>query len=131
MQTVSKKAWKRLRRKAKKSACIIYGVCDFSGNVRYIGQTRQQPKERLKWFYKNINHKRSRKISLSPIEKWIDEQTFYGLDVTILVLDANATWDVSEILYIDKYRREGCELLNLTRGGNDNMSNLERERLYG
>lgn len=37
----------------------------------------------------------------------------------MMTIDAQATWDVSEIIYIDRARQSGANLLNVLRGGND------------
>ena len=45
----------------------------------------------------------------------------------LIVIDPNATWDVSEILYIERFRASGHDLLNVTRGGMDGIGNIVRE----
>jgi hypothetical protein len=52
---------------------------------------------------------------MSPIDKWIAE----GNDFEIKMIDSSATWDVSEIIYIDRFRQAGSVLLNVVRGGRD------------
>lgn len=56
-----------------------------------------------------------------PVEKWLYENNF---NVQILSIDKNATWDVSEIIYIDRARQHGVNLLNVLRGGRDTPHDL-------
>jgi len=60
---------------------------------------------------------------LSPVESWINS----GVEFSIRAIDENATWDVSEIIYIDRARRAGFDLLNVLRGGTDSLHDLARE----
>lgn len=122
-----KKAWRKKRRTMPKSFCQIYGLCDADGKVRYIGQTRLLLPERLKWYYKQIDRKIGRHQRLSPVESWIDNLRLFEIQPTIVLIDNNATWDISEILYIERFRNSGHDLLNATRGGNDDIGNIARE----
>jgi hypothetical protein len=121
-----KRKWRRVLRRSHARFCIIYGLYDLCGNLRYIGQTRQMPEERLKWFHKQIDRAYARGKSLSPVLSWIDDCRYRNDPVEIKIIDANATWDVSEIIYIDRARGEGIELLNVLRGGQDTLAGLAR-----
>lgn len=116
-------------RRKPKSLCTVYGLYDYSGDIKYIGQTRQSLKDRLKWVYKSINRKRARNIKLSPVENWVDECLFQGIPITISSIDENSTWDVSEVIYIERYTSNGHKLLNVTRGGMDNLGAVKRENV--
>ncbi len=122
-----RRMWKRHVRKQPRSFCVVYGLCGPDGRVRYIGQTRQRLEDRLQYFYKQIANKRIAKERLTPVEKWVDSLSFHGIDAQIMPIDTNATWDVSEIIYIERYRAAGFDLLNVTRGGADGPGNLRRE----
>ena len=122
-----RKKWRQRRRALPKSFCQIYGLCGSDGKVRYIGQTRLLLTERLRWYYKQIERKIARHQRFSPVESWIDNLKFFGIEPQILLIDGNATWDISEILYIERFKNAGHELLNVTRGGNDDIGNIARE----
>ena len=100
-----------------KGKCFVYGLMDGYGSIRYIGQTRNALDVRLK------HHRKDCWKSSSTVSLWLRG----ALDVEIFMIDSNATWDVSEILYIDRYRREGHDLTNILRGGADTFSAAKRE----
>ena len=114
-------ARKKQRKVATPRACYIYGLCDETG-VRYIGQTRNTIEDRFKY------HKKSAlptsQNCASDLSVWIR-----GGDRWITMIDEEATWDVSEIIWIERYRQKGSKLLNVLRGGCDTMHDLRRERL--
>lgn len=109
----------RLNRKSKQS-CIVYGLYDFNNNLRYIGQTRLEIESRKKWFYKGIKQALKFGNKLTPVDRWIHT----GNQFDIRIIEENATWNVSEIIYIDRFRQAGAHLLNVVRGGDDNVSGL-------
>jgi hypothetical protein len=125
--TLSRKAWRRKKRKLDKKFCLVYALQDSQGNIRYIGQTRLLLRDRLKWFYKAIGRKKRANQRMSPVEKWIDHLLMYEIYPQMILLDGNATWDVSEILWIERYRVKGAQLLNVLRGGNDTLRAIQRE----
>jgi hypothetical protein len=59
--------------------------------------------------------------TLSPVHKWLLSKRF---NVEIREIDRKATWNVSEIIYIDRARRAGANLLNVLRGGLDTFNDL-------
>jgi hypothetical protein len=107
----------RQRRKIDRKLCMVYGLIGADGAVRYIGQTRQSLAKRLGY------HFREAKSGNGRLQKWIRQTP----GVNIICIDSNATWDVSEILWIDRYRREGHDLLNVVRGGADTVKSISRE----
>jgi hypothetical protein len=114
-----KRAHRKLRKGQGKQFCFVYGLAGQDGRIRYIGQTRLTLGARLKWHFKSaINGK-------SPVCKWINRT----MGVEIILIDGNATWDVSEILWIDRYRREGHDLVNVLRGGTDSVFALRRTQV--
>ena len=99
----------KLRRRGK-SACVVYALTDVDGNVRYVGQTRLWPPDRLKW------HKRKACPTGSPVQRWILEN-----EAKIIVIDHLATWDISEVIWIERHRANGANLLNVMAGGNGSV----------
>lgn len=106
---------KRTIRHGTKLSCFVYALTDEAGAIRYVGQTRQPLQDRLRW-----HHRRARPDG-APVQRWLCDAK-----PTIVMLDRTATWDVSEILWIEKLRRAGERLLNVTRGGNDTIHELAR-----
>ena len=102
-----------------KKWCYVYGLRDQYGKVGYVGQTRLDLKSRLSW------HMKAARKNQTPAHKWINSSA----GIEIFMIDPRATWDVSEILWIDRYRREGHDLKNVLRGGTDSMDALRREGL--
>lgn len=121
---------KELSRKSRKfrarygydrKLCYVYGLMDGSGKIGYIGQTRLDLRKRLGWHFKDAAKNKT------PLHRWINSSA----GVEIFMIDSNATWDVSEILWIDRYRREGHALANVLRGGTDTVAAVKREALTG
>lgn len=61
---------------------------------------------------------------------WLAGEIMAKRPVSISEVDSNATWNVSEILWIERYRQLGIDLLNVTRGGPDTVSDMRREGIY-
>lgn len=93
--------------KMKKHLCTVYGLYDEQDRLRYIGQTRLSLERRKKWFYKGIRQAFRRGSKLA------------GNEFEIRGIDYDAIWDVSEVIYIDRYRQAGANLLNVAAGGKD------------
>lgn len=124
-KTKQRKLRKRLARKRSTSnCCIVYGLYDSEDRLRYIGQTRLILEDRLKWLFKTIRKKVALDQSMSPVEAWAAE----GRLIFIKPIDENATWDVSEIIHIDRARQRGENLLNILRGGQDTPHDLALSR---
>lgn len=112
-----KRKTRHARKNGGKRFCYVYALTDKDGNVRYIGQTRSPLRIRRA---SHVGSCRERPDSL--LSKWI-----MATDPDIIMLDENATWNVSEILWIDHYRRQGADLLNVLRGGQDTIHDVRRE----
>ena len=108
---------RRDRKNGGKKFCYVYALVDSEGNVRYIGQTRMALRARRAFHVKGCRQRPDSKLSI-----W-----FMAKNPDIIMLDENATWDVSEILWIDHYRRQGANLLNILRGGQDTIHSVRRE----
>jgi hypothetical protein len=116
---LSKKSRKfRSRYGYDRKLCYVYGLRDGFGKIRYVGQTRLDLESRLRW------HFRAARTNKTPLHKWINGS--FGIE--IFMIDSNATWDVSEILWIAHYRSEGHDLVNVLRGGQDTLSAIQREK---
>lgn len=115
--TMLRRMSRKKRGRYDRKLCFVYGLIDGFGRVRYIGQTRCSLGRRLKLHLKDADRYDS------PVCRWLRE----ALDVQIFMIDSNATWDVSEILWIDRYRREGHDLTNVLRGGQDTLAAVQRE----
>lgn len=122
----AKKRWQKKLRKARKPAkpdrkfCRVYGLMDYTGKIRYIGQTRCTLESRLKLHFEEAS-----KNPKPALAQWLNGT----YNVEIVMIDDNATWDVSEILWIDRYKRDGADLLNVLRGGGDTLHAVKREGL--
>lgn len=115
-----RKRWARRRRAENCKGCLVYGLHAGDGIIRYIGQTRSHPDDRLRYHRKHCHQVKT------PVQRWLAQ---HGDAVQLVVLCAEATWDVTEIIMIDRYKRSGGDLLNLTRGGED--THLEARRCAG
>lgn len=111
-----RKRVRNLKRAYGRSFCFVYALVDTHGTIRYVGQTRSPLFVRFGYHMKDAHKFPNKKLSA-----WLLEY-----DRDIVMLDDNGTWDVSEILWIDKLKREGADLLNVLRGGNDNIHALKR-----
>jgi hypothetical protein len=116
VRSKERKRVRELKRLHGRSFCFVYALADEFGNIRYIGQTRSPLFVRFGYHMKDASKAPNR-----PLSKWLNESRR-----NIVMIDANGTWDVSEILWIDRLRRDGCKLFNILRGGADNISALRR-----
>lgn len=105
------------KRKSDKKLCSVYGLADSEGVVRYIGQTQITLERRYKFHIKDALEKPERKLGA-----WLLAERRQ-----IVLLDGNATWDVSEIIAIDRARQAGADLFNQLRGGTDTIHAVRRE----
>ena len=77
---------------------------------RYIGKTYRLLKDRL-W-----QHRNAARAARLPIHRWLQKHE----DIQIVLLEtvpADMDWALREIAWIERGRREGWGLLNLTKGG--------------
>lgn len=114
-----KKAFLRRKRRARrraagtlkpKSWCRVYAVHNHEGRTVYIGQTRLEIAGRMRWH---------RKAKDTRLARWMRDEKSAGREYRVVVLEENGTWDVSEIIWIERARVSGEPLLNMTRGGKD------------
>lgn len=92
--------------------CSVYGLISTEhGVVRYVGQTIQPLKRRL------IQHiaEAKRGKGRSRCHRWIRKALRNGYEIRIVLLEANAQWNESEIIWISAFRNP--RLTNITLGG--------------
>jgi hypothetical protein len=119
----------RARKKARRRAegeigsqsllCTVYAICDEAGNIRYIGQTRSRVANRIKY-----HHKEGSTAGL-----WMKAEAEGGRAVSVKIITKAGTWNVSEVIWIERARAGGCNLLNKTRGGDESYLDAKREAL--
>lgn len=91
----------------------IYGLFSTKdGVVRYIGQCKCTPKERLKAHLRD-----SIKMNKSHKCNWIRKVLADGCQIGFTVLKENAVWNEDEIAFIKHYKNQGFDLVNNTIGG--------------
>lgn len=120
MPRVPNELMRKARRKARRrelrrqrSSCTVYGLWSEGGELRYIGQTRCELSRRLKF------HLRAALDPSSPVERWVAAEVAAGRIPSIQSIETDAIWDVSEVIWIDRHRSCGAQLLNVTLGGRD------------
>jgi hypothetical protein len=105
------KLHRSVRRKQPKTWCLVYALREaVGGPIRYVGQTRNEPQERLRWHYKELARHKAAGRRLSPVKSWLDGLPSRPL---IEVIDEAGTWDISEAVWIDRLRHRGEPLLNV------------------
>lgn len=97
------------------SKAKIYVLFDPSTMERkYVGQTRCNPKTRLRFHYRNLNKKIKLNQNLSPVQRWLRNMRNEGRKAIIQIIDANAKWDISEAVWIERLNKDGARLLNVS-----------------
>lgn len=93
----------------------IYTLCDpRTGDIRYVGQTRQYPGVRLS------QHVAGSKRGRRHIDHWIAKLLREGARPQLVVIETVETRedaDAREIFWIAHHRTLGCDLCNATDGG--------------
>ena len=94
----------------------IYGLFDpRTTELRYIGKTVKQPKERLS------NHiSAARAVKKQRVARWIRGILLDGLLPELCLLETvlpNGDWQEAERFYIEYFRSIGANLVNQTQGG--------------
>jgi len=102
---------------------VLYSNKDFK--VRYVGKTINI-NNRLK------QHIYSSKNPSSPVQFWIASIMEKGFDVNIkIVLECGDDWQSAEIDAISKFRKLGCDLMNIQPGGNaPDFSKIKNNKLH-
>ena len=94
---------------------IIYCLVDpFTSEIRYIGKTRQKLEVRLN---KHIQYAKKNNIHVSNWIKTLLAKNSIPIIKIIEELSDNIDWRDKEIYYINLYKSLGCDLTNLTNGG--------------
>lgn len=83
-----------------------------TGKVRYIGQSRHVDR-------RYSQHLRASQTKTFPVALWIRGLVDQGLRPSMSVIDSVSEdeWEEAEKDYIAVYRELGCDLLNVTSGG--------------
>jgi hypothetical protein len=116
--TVTKKSRQRkhkaFRRRQGEKWCFVYILRHtLESQPFYVGQTRSHIRDRLDWHIKAIRRKELRGQSLSPAQMAIHEMLGDGLEPIIQIIDRKGIWDVTEAVWIDRFKREGVPILNV------------------
>lgn len=93
---------------------FIYTLSDESGNIRYVGKTKQYLKQRLYSHIKECySNRKSHKIS------WIKSLLNKGERPIISVIDEvfDEDWQFWEVYWIEQFKQWGFKLTNQTEGG--------------
>ena len=115
------------KRKALKATpiCTIYALCDADDKIRYIGQTKNLGL-RMKFYKKAV---RAGVVErMSPVERWLWHEKQSGRPMNVKVITDQGVWDVSEIVWIERAKAAGHDLLNCTRGGKDSREYANRDK---
>ncbi len=92
---------------------LIYVLrCPKSGAVRYVGKTIE--------FIKRYRHHSIKDKKQSPKVKWITDLRSQGCLPIMEAIEMTtiAEWSDSEKFWIAFFRKSGCNILNVSRGGN-------------
>ncbi len=92
---------------------VIYGIIDpRTLELMYVGKTKHSIEWRLRGHPKAKNN--------SSLVKWMNASITAGIFPEIFVIEEvdDGDWKEAERFWISYYRTLGCNLLNLTRGGN-------------
>ena len=109
-KTKERKRFKSMRRRRPRNWCLVYSLREECETLpRYIGQTRLPPSDRFKFHMKAL-WRQERK---SPCQKWLARLETEGRQPVIEIIDENGIWDISEAVWIDRYRTKGAQLLNV------------------
>ena len=101
-------------RKRTDGSTAIYALCEEDGSPRYVGKTD---------YYLHVRHKahiRAAARPRLPVHRWLRKRVAGGHRAVIRLLEyvpAGADWAAAERRWIAAYRSQGCDLLNLTDGG--------------
>lgn len=104
---------------AIRTTVTVYGLKRTDDpTIRYIGQTHQVLRERLK---RHLFDARNPENRYHRVE-WIRQALRDGVKIEIVPLVKNAIWDKTEMEVISEYRTKGIELTNSTKGGQGRAS---------
>lgn len=106
---------------------FIYELIDPRTNeVRYVGKSNN-PIKRLNDHLRNKNHNNQRK------KIWVNELKALGIKPIVNIIDevSKKEWEYWEILWIQRYKTWGANLLNIHKGGNEvpNIEEIKKKRV--
>jgi hypothetical protein len=102
----------------------IYGLVDAEKNeLRYIGKSIN-PNSRYR------KHLQDSKKMITYKDKWIDSLLKKNTKPELLIIDIieDENWEFWEIHYISYFKSIGCQLSNLTNGGDNPPNNKGKKR---
>ena len=109
-----KKADRRLKRSLAKTGCVVYSLADpDSGEIRYVGQTRNSLDTRLRNHLRGLATDAAAGRRFSPCQAWIADCLDAGKMPIIKALQVGGTWDASEAAWIERLTAAGNDLLNI------------------
>lgn len=114
-------------KKKSGNQCFVYGLYDTEDNLKYIGQTKKNPELRLHNHYGELKRRLKKNLKLPQVQYWLHLLAKENKFATLRILSSVATWNVTEVLLIERYTKAGVELLNVLRGGADTPDDLVRE----
>ncbi len=90
----------------------IYGIYDYEGRCRYVGQTTKSPDERFQQHMESaVGGSRTR------FHKWLKREVVStNRNIEVRVLESSARWDIDEALWIKRLTEDGHALFNMTDG---------------
>ena len=106
--------------------CRVYALYERSipDVIRYVGQTRSTIDRRLERHISDaLKAQRPTRC-----QAWILSVFRLGGEVCIRTIDANATWNVTEVQQIALCRASGHPLMNVLDGGADTLSDFRRRQ---
>lgn len=98
------------------NSVTVYGLASSEdGVIRYIGQTSRSLATRLQWHLTWTLRERDK----SRRTAWIKSILRRGFGLNIVVIEADAVKDESEMRWIARYREVGHDLVNGSAGGDN------------
>lgn len=106
--------WVRREVIGKATVTAIYALCEMDDTPRYVGKTVQYLHQRHK-----AHIRAARAGKRLPVHYWLRKRMARGDGLTIRLLEyvRGGDWQSRERYWIARLRGEGCNLLNLTDGG--------------
>lgn len=103
---------------------VIYGICDSSGQARYVSKTNDVERR----FKDHL----SESERMYPLYNWLRKQLREGSEVTCRVLaSAVGDWRQLERDVIAQYRADYQNMLNLADGGDEPYCSTEVRKIIG
>lgn len=105
----------------------IYGLLDpITNQIRYVGKSKNI-KARMKDHLFDKRPKNAHKVN------WVSKLQNMNLNPECIILDVTSEkdWIYCEIWWIEYFKFLGCNLLNISKGGDDNSKSGINHAMYG